>query len=721
MKKLNLKLTALSVLAGSIMTAQAPVNSVDMDNVRDGETLEYCVQHKKMMEMLKDPAKMKIHMADQAILKQREEQLKTEKSSRGTVYTIPIVFHVLHSNGVENISRDQIMSALDILNRDYRLLNSDANNVVSTFQGMPADIEIEFALATKAPNGQCFSGITRTVTPLTFDGSDGSAQVNAVRNGNDVYQGQWAPNKYLNIYIADEIGGAAGYTFNPGSWTGSSMYYNGIFVQHTYTGDMGTSSTFTSRTLTHEVGHWLNLSHTWGGNNNPGNASSCSDDDGVDDTPRCIGMTSCNLNSNTCSNDANDGYWTSDVVDNAENYMDYSYCSKMFTPGQATRMRAALTSSVAGRNNLWTASNLSSVGADGNEPLCKAEFYSDKVVICEGDLVEFTDDSYHNVNGWTWSFTGGSPSTSTSQNPSVTYNNAGTYAVTLQATDGSGTVSTTKNAYITVLPAGAALPIIEGFEGVTVPNSDWFVDDYNNIPFNVTSSTAATGSSCLRLSNTSSTSGDIDEFVSSTIDLSGVTDLEMTFKYAFAKKSSANTDALQVLCTSNCGDSWSVRKNISSSQIATAPNHGGSFIPEDSEWETVTITNISSSFWVNDFRFKFKFTSGGGNNIYIDDINIYDPNATNVSVSENEFVQAMKLFPNPTNDIANLSFNLENDREVNIYVTDMVGKTVKFVDNNNLNPGTHNYTINTNELPAGVYFVNIAVEGKVITQKLLVE
>ena len=71
MKKLNLKLTALSVLAGSIMTAQAPVNIVDMDNVRDGETLEYCVQHIKMMEMLKDPAKMKIHLADQEILKQR--------------------------------------------------------------------------------------------------------------------------------------------------------------------------------------------------------------------------------------------------------------------------------------------------------------------------------------------------------------------------------------------------------------------------------------------------------------------------------------------------------------------------------------------------------------------------------------------------------------------------------------------------------------------------
>ena len=76
------------------------------------------------------------------------------------MYTIPLVFHVLHNGGPENISRAQIEDAVAILNRDFRLQNQDANNVVSTFQGMPSDIEVEFQLATKAPNGQCFSGIT---------------------------------------------------------------------------------------------------------------------------------------------------------------------------------------------------------------------------------------------------------------------------------------------------------------------------------------------------------------------------------------------------------------------------------------------------------------------------------------------------------------------------------------------------------------------------------
>ena len=107
------------------------------------------------------------------------------------------------------------MDALDILNRDFRLQNTDANNVVAAFQGMPTDAEIEFVLATKAPDGTCFSGITRTQNALTDDGSDGFAQVTAIRNGNDVYNGNWREKDYLNIFICNEIGGAAGYTYNP--------------------------------------------------------------------------------------------------------------------------------------------------------------------------------------------------------------------------------------------------------------------------------------------------------------------------------------------------------------------------------------------------------------------------------------------------------------------------------------------------------------------------
>jgi hypothetical protein len=50
---------------------------------------------------------------------------------------------------------------------------------------------------------------------MSYQGADGDAQVTAIKNGNDVYQNNWEGNKYLNVFICGEIGGAAGYTFKP--------------------------------------------------------------------------------------------------------------------------------------------------------------------------------------------------------------------------------------------------------------------------------------------------------------------------------------------------------------------------------------------------------------------------------------------------------------------------------------------------------------------------
>lgn len=325
-----------------IIKAQATF--FDVTNARDGEAVEYCHQHKLHAKNLANPAYVQSLQNDEII---RQHEALNSSTTKGIIYKIPIVFHVLHMNGAENISDAQIKDALFILNRDYRKLNSDANNVHPDFAGMPADIEVEFVLATKAPNGACFKGITRTYSPLSYQGDNGGDQVDAIKAGNDVFQGEWPSNKYLNIFICGSIGGAAGYTYKPASWQGTNMSSGGIWVLHNYVGSIGTSTVGTSRTLTHECGHWLNLDHTWGGNNNPGNATSCSSDDAVQDTPNCIGVTACAINSNTCNSD--DGYWGFPMRDNVENYMDYSYCSKMFTTGQKTRMRAALTSSIAGR------------------------------------------------------------------------------------------------------------------------------------------------------------------------------------------------------------------------------------------------------------------------------------------------------------------------------------------------------------------------------------
>ena len=327
--------------------------AIDPTNVREGESIEYCREHVMTKEMMKDAEFARDYNAARKQLAIEGEALKAKSKgeipAKGTIYRIPVVFHVLHNGGVENISREQIDNALNILNRDYARENADADNVHPNFQGNPADIEMEFVMATKAPNGACFSGVTRTKSAETSSGN-GTAQVNAIIAGNDVFNGQWPLNRYLNIYVCQDLGGSAGYTYRPSQ---NSMY-RGIWVLHEYVGDIGTGTTGRSRTLTHEVGHFFDLPHTWGNDNNAGDPSACSNgfnqDDQIDDTPLCIGLSACLLNANTC--DLDNAYWGFDQLDNTENYMDYSYCSKMFTPGQATRMRTAATSNVAGRNNL---------------------------------------------------------------------------------------------------------------------------------------------------------------------------------------------------------------------------------------------------------------------------------------------------------------------------------------------------------------------------------
>ena len=184
----------------SIFFASAQVktkSSFDPTNAREGEPVEYCHTHKKMAALNQNQD----YLVHRKLDSLEEIHLAHQSVEKGIVYKIPVVFHVLHNNGVENISDAQILDALTILNRDYRLLNLDANNVQPEFQGMPADVEVEFLLATKAPNGACFKGITRTMSNMSYNGADGGLQVDAIIAGNDVYQGQWPGNKYLNIFI----------------------------------------------------------------------------------------------------------------------------------------------------------------------------------------------------------------------------------------------------------------------------------------------------------------------------------------------------------------------------------------------------------------------------------------------------------------------------------------------------------------------------------------
>ena len=708
----------LMIFQISFFSQNSISKKIDLSNCRDGESVEYCKTHKLMNKLKEDPEFVREYNASQIVLKKIENQIANGNQNR-VIYTIPLVFHVLHNGGPENISRAQIEDAVALLNRDYRLQNADANNVQSVFAGMPADIEIEFQLATKAPNGQCFSGITRTQSPLTNSGANGQNQVSAIIAGNDVFNGSWPGNKYLNIMVVNDADGAAGYTTNPNNWSGTSMN-NGIWVLHDYVGSIGTSDTYSSRTLTHEVGHWLNLDHLWGNNNNPGNASSCSQDDAVDDTPRCIGVTSCNLNSNTCSNDAADGYWTSDVIDNVENYMEYSYCNKMFTNGQKNRMRAALLSSVGGRNNIWTSSNQIATGLNSTPSLCAVDIRVERDIVCGGDDVQFFDESYNNIVSWNWSFPNGTPNSSTNQNPMVSYSGSGDFDITLEVTDALGnTMTQTFPNFISVIGnPGYPPPIYEGFENIaSLPSNDWTIYNPEGPGFDVVATGSASGAKSVKLDNSQGQNGSVDELISNTIDLSNSAAASISFKYAFAKRNSGNSDYLQIFASKDCGESWFMRKNISTSILGTMANTNSNFTPSGSDWKTIVISPSSfSNYLVSDFRFKFKFVNGGGNDLYIDDINL----SGSLSIEETEKVYDFKVYPNPVVENLLVSFNsLINLSNPLIEVYDATGRIVKSINLKNISKGENNLEVSSSDLDSGWYILKIISDEKSISTKFL--
>ena len=716
-----IKILFSTLLLSQVFFLTAQVKPFDPTNARDGEAVEYCLTHKKMAALMQIPEYVKSLELDAL------EVIEPPKGSteKATVYKIPVVFHVLHNNGIENISDEQIFDALTILNRDYRLLNADANNVQSAFAGMPADIEVEFLLATKAPNGACFKGITRTMNAISYDGSDGGNQVDAIVAGNDVFQGNWAGNKYLNIFICGDIGGAAGYTTKPSGWSANQMT-NGIWVKHNYVGSIGTSSTGTSRTLTHELGHWLNLDHTWGGNNNPGNTTSCSTDDNVQDTPNCIGVTSCALNSNTCNSD--DAYWAGitgnmTMKDNVENYMDYSYCSKMFTLGQKTRMRTALQSNSTGRANVISSTNLTAVGAGITPYLCKADFTTDRTTICVGDAISFEDDSYNAATGWNWSFNGGQPATSTAQNVTVTYTQPGLYSVSLSATDGATNDSEVKTNYIRVLPTPSTIPFWEGFEGYSSLNNlvNWeVVNQENNNAFTIENTTGYGGSQCAKLVNFGQAPSNVDELISSPIDLSIIPQtgtVTLSFRYSYRKKTSADYEYLKVFITGNCGDSWVQRKSLGGNQLSSLTASSSWTPTSQADWVTVHMTNVTNSYFQDNFRAKFRFEGEGGNNFYLDDINLYagaPSNTVVLGVNDEASFSNPVLYPNPANEEVHVSYYSQDVNDVNVSVLDLNGKVLQnyFIKSNS---GQNMVMFDIQALAQGSYMVKLSsTKGQII-------
>lgn len=513
-----------------------------------------------------------------------------------SIRTVSVVVHVVYNTSAQNISTAYINNMINTMNKDYTFTNSDTGSVRTAFKSVRGNAQIEF----------CLDSIIRVHTSSTC--FDPNSNPDDMKFNNTGGSNAYDPTHYLNIWICKlcgssvQTGGVAGYTYLPTAGVAGSNY-DGVVLDC----DLSFINQGSDRVATHETGHYFNLEHTWGN----GSIGTCGDD-GFTDTPRSAGTYGGCTAHNSCS--------TPSPGDQIENFMDYADCPHMFTIQQAAEMNRVLTQVRPGL--------LTSPGCSNASPSApSADFTSNKTSVCPGSTVSFTDASTGNPTSWSWTFTGGTPSTSTQQNPTITYNTPGTYAVSLTASNANGSNTNTKNGYITVLSA-SSLPLAEGFQNSTFPPTGWsLLNPDGDITFVRTTSAGGYGAStasAFKDGYNDSTLGSYDLLMSPLYNFTNVTSAKLKFDYAYARYSATYSDTLIVVFTNNCGDSLYLLQQKGGTTLATAPDNTNAFTPTSSQWKTDSI-DLSFLAGQSSVQVGFITVNGYGNNIYLDNINLSTP------------------------------------------------------------------------------------------------
>ncbi|MBC7554869.1 MAG: T9SS type A sorting domain-containing protein, partial [Taibaiella sp.] len=705
-------------------------------------------------------------------------RLRTTAASDTMWYDIPIVVHIVHDYGAEYLTDDQIFAYVNEWNVVFAKQNADTNDVIAPFKKYIGNPKIRLHLATIDPNGNPTKGITRRRSYLTHSADDQAKF--------DI----WAPASYINIWSIEQMGAAksmaAAYAVFP-STAGAVPYSDGIISLFDYMGR--------DKTINHEMGHILNLKHIWGEVNAAG-AGSCSDggSDQVDDTPPTLGhnVTGCTtaaLYDTICATNyfkvytRRDTPYTNDSLVNypdtvnAQNIMDYTFCSRMFTKGQVERMHAALNSDMGNRDNLSKPANLlrtgvvNSTGGFVPRPDLKPipEFsatYGTKMqyFTCPGANLSIKNMSWNDtIKKVRFTFTNGASVPDTTINnpaigvgPNVTFTDEGWVNVTMTATGNhavdtsipwSTTQSWPNSIYVASPTAVTGKDYYQEFE----PAGDaakWPLFNYYNNEFGWEhTSTGLYDNHALKYTGydsrlnpsfgitpfTGSPLGDYDDFYSVPLNLTsfGTTGAcNLNFFTSGASRSSNSlevTDTFEVYYSINKGQAWTKMTTISKGNLANKGAIPTPYTPtSQSDWVPRTL-NIPAIARTNYVVFRFRYRPGvdhifknysTGNNFYVDRINFstFPAEVSAVTMAAQDVLVA----PNPTNGNAYVIVKDADNVTAKVIVSDITGKVVY----------TTSQVLNGNEaqieIPAsvitvkGIYLVQTATGNQIHTQKLVV-
>jgi hypothetical protein len=245
------------------------------------------------------------------------------------------------------------------------------------------------------------------------------------------------------------------------------------------------------------------------------------------------------------------------------------------------------------------------------------------------------------------------------------------------------------------------------------------VNNDNAITWQRVNGIAKTGAASVRIDNVNYNHvGEIDDLRLPSVNIpAGLDSAFLTFELAAASFTDTNAqnnnwDTLQVLISSDCGQTYTSLYKKWGKTLVTAPSTQGDFIPYSTQWRKESV-NLGNYIGKNDLIITFRNTTGFENNIYLDDINL-----KKVIVNSNVKAQGFVLTPNPTNGSFTLQFYPQPINLKGIQVFNGVGQKIfekVFADGR----GYNYYQVDLSRYQKGVYTVSAIFEDKILTKKII--
>lgn len=660
-------------------------------------------------------------------IRARKQQNRTE-----AIINVPVVFHIVLSNPAVVTDAD-INNQLEVLNADYSGTNTDKVNLPAPFQPLFANSNIRFCLAQRTPDNEPTTGIERITSSVISSFGPGDPVKHTNAGGADV----WDVNQYLNIWISATPAGFLGYGKIPGI-NDLPVDEDGVVINYRTLPGTNFAPYNLGRTAVHEVGHYFRLLHIWGDDDGACTGSDFPDAPAMDDTPNQASET---------------GGCPSGIVVDActavapgilyENYMDYTNdaCMNMFTKGQATRMEAAIA---LYRSGLLTSTACTPVTLLGrnikNEKIiyptsvvCSSSFQPSVKIKNLGSstvttltLTALIDGAAGSTTNWTGNLTSLAETTITLN--SINGYTAGNHSLTVYTSLPNGQADenvvndTSKSAF--VYPVAVGNSIKEGFESTTFPPTGWAIDNPDNsLTWERTTLAAKSGNASVRMHNYEYVvNNEKDLLITPIFPVNNADSTFLTFQLAAVTFSSPSSggiefDTLQVLVTSDCGATYQSVYKKGGAALITSPTktdgYDQDFVPTADEWRKDSIYLTPYLSGLQNVQVIFKNISNYENNVYLDDINLY-----NYFINPILKEKGLLITPNPFSSSFYVQHYPNPVKLRGIGVYNSLGQLImrrNFADGH----ASSNIEINLSGKQTGIYFVKLVYSDKTVTRKIL--